>query len=165
MIVKQSAARDTAHHTTDPRVPTNPLSSFHQSSTLKLLATLKANARNTKAHVASTGHCHNFNSTSKGRPNASGEGKEEGRAAHLATFSSPEQLATLKAQEAKRIHEEALKSELTKFRHEVEQKFRSSTTNRLYSFPRLVLPDSTEAETDTAITDSPDCRTCSIDAA
>jgi hypothetical protein len=55
---------------------------------------------------------------------------------HLSTFSSPEQLAQFKESQERLAHENMLKGELYQFRHEVEQKYQLSETNRKFIFPR-----------------------------
>lgn len=69
---------------------------------------------------------------------------------HLATFSSPEQLAQIKERQEKIAHENMLRKELKQFREELEQKHRLSETNRKYVFPR---PAETVDEKDSPMID------------
>lgn len=68
--------------------------------------------------------------------------KQPATAWHLSTFSSQEQLAHTKEKQAKQDHESMLRTELKKFREELEQKYIVSQANSNYIFPRKVQRDS-----------------------
>ncbi len=78
---------------------------------------------------------------------------------HLATFSSPEQLAQFKEKQVQAAHESMLRAELAKFRAEVEDKFRNSPTNRGYIFPRNCSEEGDTSES-TQIIAKIDCIFC-----
>ncbi len=100
------------------------------------------------------------------RPRAVPGAKQPGRKAgdqnpqvwHLATFSSPEQLAKFKEKQDRIAHEAMLSKELAKFRAEVEDKFRKSATNQQYAFPRTV-PGPAEVSGERATSARVDCTT------
>ncbi len=101
-----------------------------QQVTAKLLTSLKSIVQKEKTSAVITGSSHH-NSKSRPAPVAAAGG-----AWHLATFSSPEQLAEAKEKQLQAVHEAMLRKELAKFRSEVEEKFRASETNRTYRFPK-----------------------------
>lgn len=66
------------------------------------------------------------------------EAKQKSSAGHLATFSSPEQLAKIKERQERVAHDNLLKKELKQFREELEQKYKKSEANKKYMFPRQI---------------------------
>ena len=126
-----------------------------QQATSKLLASLKSIVQKEKNNAVSQ---HNFGLTIKEKPTAHKKPEERAPVWHLATFSSPEQLAQIKEKQLQLTHETMLQKELTKFRSEVEAKFRSSETNRTFVYPRQLLEMTSRDEQDTVKRDTqPDC--------
>jgi len=124
-----------------PKDDRGPITSFTETANLLAKSTAKYNAGSSSSRK-------NLQSTQKLKlTNNTNKDKTDNPAWHLSTFSSPESLSSIKEKQAQNMHEAMLRSELAKFRTEVEEKFRNSPTNRDFIFPR---------QTDEKVEDSPD---------